>query len=170
MISERAVPVRGRAAARRERTWKFPSLRAAPAMAGRQRLMEALGKSVLVQLMLAMTLIAVAALLYMAQESQISVQQINMAVLRSQHMQLVAENTTLRARATGLQSTGRVDQIATSRLGMVPQDSSNQMWINVDVPTVPTARSVNADTVAAQQRSAPLAWLGRFAHTIQSSL
>jgi cell division protein FtsL len=132
--------------------------------------METLGGSVLVQLMLAMTFIAVAFLLYMAQESQISVQQINMAVLRSQHMQLVAENTTLRAAATGLQSTPRVDRIATTRLGMSVPDASNTIWVSVSVPPLPPVRPVNADVVAAERQSAPMAWLGRFVRTVQSSL
>lgn len=170
MISERVVPVRGRAAARQERARRLPSLSAAPAIAGRRRLMEALGKSVVVQLMLAMTLIAVASLLYMAQESQISVQQINIAALRSDHMQLVAENTVLRARATSLQSTQRVDQVATTKLGMTAQTPADQVWLQVEVRPLPAVRPVNADTVAAQRASSPGAWLHRFVRTIQSSL
>lgn len=169
MISERAIPVRGRVASG-ERAWRLPSLRAAPAIAGRQRLMEALGQSVLIQLMLAMTLIAVALLLYMAQESQISVQQINLSVLRSNHMQLVADNTTLRARATALQSTPRIDRTASTRLGMSAPDNSSYMWVNVAVPPLPAVHPVNADVLAAERQSSPVAWMGRLIHTVQSSL
>jgi cell division protein FtsL len=132
--------------------------------------MEALGKSVVIQLMLAMTLIAVASLLYMAQESQISVQQINIAGLRGEHMQLVAQNTTLRSRATALQSTQRIDQVATTKLGMTAQSPADQVWFDVTVPALPAVRPVNADTLAADSASSPGAWLKRFAHTIQSSL
>lgn len=170
MISERAIPVRGRAIPRQERTWRVPSLRAAPAIAGRERLMEALGESVLVQLMLAMTFIAVAFLLYMAQESQISVQQINLSVLRSNHMQLVADNTSLRATATGLQSTTRIDRTASTRLGMSAPDNSSYVWVRVAVPPLTPVHAVNADALAAERQSAPLAWMGRFLHTVQSSL
>lgn len=170
MISERAVPVRGRSSARRERSWRLPSLSAAPAIAGRQRLMEALGTSALIQLMLAMTLIAVAFLLYMAQESQISVQQINLSILRSQHMQLVADNTSLGITASGLQSTPRVDRLATSRLGMSTTDTNPPMYVSVTAPALAPIRPVNADTVEAQRASSPLAWMGRFLDSLHSSL
>lgn len=170
MISERAVPAPTRASRGRERGRRLPTLPAAPAIAGRERLMEALGRSVLVQLMLAMTFIAVAFLLYMAQESQISVQQINMSVLRSQHMQLVADNTTLRARATALQSTPRIDWTASTRLGMLASDQNSKVWVPVSVPQLPALRPVSADAVAAESQSAPLAWMSRFLHSVQSSL
>jgi cell division protein FtsL len=132
--------------------------------------MEALGRSVLVQLMLAMTFIAAAFLLYMAQESQISVQQINLSVLRSDHMQLVANNTTLRGAATALQSTTRIDQTATTRLGMSTPDNSSYIWVPVAVSPLPAVHPVNADAIAAERQSAPLAWMGRFLSAVQSSL
>lgn len=170
MISERAVPARGRTSTGQTRVWRVPSLRAAPAIAGRQRLMEALGRSVLVQLMLAMTFIAIAFLFYMAQESQISVQQINLSVLRSDHMQLVANNTTLRGAATALQSTTRIDRTATTGLGMSTPDNSSYVWVPVAVPPLAAEHAVNADTLAAERQSSPLAWMGRFLSTVQSSL
>jgi hypothetical protein len=128
--------------------------------------METLGKSVLIQLMLAMSFIALAILLYMAQESQISVQQINISALRAEHMQLVADNTAARTRASGLQLTQRIDTTAT-RLGM---STANPLWVEVPVPRLSPVRPVNADTVAAQRQSAPLAWMTRFVHTVRSSL
>ncbi len=170
MIADRAVPVPQRVTIGQERVWRLPSLRAAPAMAGRERLMEALGQSVLVQLMLAMTFIAVAFLLYMAQESQISVQQINLSVLRSNHMQLVANNTTLRTSATSLQSATRIDQTASTRLGMSAPDNSAYIWVQVAVPPLAPVHPVNADAMAAETQSAPLAWMGRFLNSVQSSL
>ena len=171
MISERAIPARPRAAARRQsRTWQIPRLSSAPARAGRERLAEALGKSVLVQLMLAMTFIALAALLYMAQESQISVQQINIAGLRAQHMQLAADNVSLRSSATSLQETPRIDTIATTTLGMSIPDASSRMWLTVSVPALQPQQPIDADTIAAERNSQPLAWMSRALHELQDSL
>jgi cell division protein FtsL len=132
--------------------------------------MESLGRSVLIQLMLAMSLIALASLMYMAQESSISVQQINLSVLRSEHMQLVADNTKLRTTATALQSTPRVDLIATTQLNMAKRDPGSYMWPIVQAPRLQPVQPVNADTLAAQRESSPLAWMTRAVHAVGASL
>lgn len=171
MISERAALGRPGAVRRSDAT---PALRlrltARPAVAGRERLADALGGSVLVQLMLAMSFVALAALLYMAQAGQASVQEINISELQYQRMQLVQTNTNLRALATSLRSPQRVDTIATTQLHMGSPDPATIIWLNAVVPPVPAIAPVNADTVAAQQSSQPLAEMERAIRFIRASL
>jgi cell division protein FtsL len=150
-------------------TWKG-RWTALPALAGRERLGEALGQSVLVQLMLVLAFFALAGLLYMAQQSQVSVQEINISVLRSERVELVAKNTSLRTTATSLSSLQRIDAAATSQLHMTKPDLSATVWVSPVVPRVTAPPAVNADTVAAQQSSQPLAWMAHAIRVVQSSL
>lgn len=138
------------------------------AVAGRKRLTEALGESVLVQLALAMSFIALAALLYMAQAGQISVQQINIAVLRNERVQLVGQNATLQSQATALQSTQRVDDIAVNQLHMGLGETV--VWVTPTVPHVRTVRPVNADMAAADRASQPLTQMIAFLRAVHDSL
>jgi cell division protein FtsL len=141
-----------------------------PAIAGRERLAEALGQSVLVQLMLAMSFVALAALLYMVQASQVSVQRININTLRTEQMELAAANTNYDATAASLQSYTRIDAEATSQLQMAPSDPSTWVSLNPFVPRVVAIPSVTADTSSAQKASQPLAWMERAISLVRSSL
>lgn len=143
---------------------------ARPAIAGRERLAQALGQSVLVQLMLAMSFVALAALLYMAQASQVSVQQINISELQSDRVQLTSDNASLRATTTDLQSLPRIDAVATSRLHMTKPDLSTAIWVSPVVPRVPVPHTAGGDVAAAQRQSEPLTWLEHFVSMIQASL
>ena len=143
---------------------------ARPTIASPQQLLESLGQSVLVQLMLAMTFIALAALLYLAQASQASVLQYRIADLQAERTQLQEQNADLQAMATGLQSIPRIDWTATQQLHMVKQGISNTVWVKPVTPGVAPPRPLHADTVSAQQLSQPLAWMKRFFHLIKTSL
>ena len=170
MISERAAV--GRSGALRTKSaaspWRARWSRR-PAIAGRERLAAALGQSVLVRLMLATSLVALAALLYMVQASQASVQQININTLRTEQMDLAAAQTNYNATASTLKSTTRIDFEATSKLQMGPS-ASLPIWVYPVVPRVGAISSVNADTSAAQRASQPLAWMGRAVSFVHSSL
>lgn len=140
------------------------------AWAVRDRLTGVLGNSVLVQLMLAVAFLACAGLLYMAQQSQVSVQEINISVLRSERMQLMADNVSLRQTATNLSSIQRVDAIATSQLHMTKPDPAMSVWVSPVVPRIAPIPAVDADVLAAQRASQPLAWLQHALHVVQTSL
>jgi cell division protein FtsB len=136
----------------------------------RERLAHLTADSTLVQLMLAMTCVAAAGLLYLAQASQVSVLQYNMAGLQYQQTTLNARNASLRATATQLQSLQRIDTAATSQLHMTKPDLSTAIWITAPVPPAVHIYASNADTVAAEQASQPLAWMTRFVTVVRSSL
>lgn len=136
----------------------------------RERLAHVSADSTLVQLMLAMTCVAAAGLLYLAQASQVSVLQYNIAGLQYQQTTLNAQNASLRASATQLQSLQRIDTAATSQLHMTKPDLSNAIWITSATPPKVTIRPYNADTVAAERASQPLAWMTYFFTVVRSSL
>lgn len=168
MIGERYATA-GRLA-RRDRSSLPRRWAARPAVAGRQRLAQALGQSVLIQLMLAMTFVALAALLYLAQASQASVLQFNIAGLQDQQAQLTVQNANLRATATSLESVQRIDTIAVRQLHMTTPALSRSVWVEPVIPQVAPIRPFNADTLSAQRRSQPLAWMRRFVALVRSSL
>jgi cell division protein FtsL len=170
MISQRAAVLGGRPAAVRTRTSWRQRLSARPAVAGRERIAEALGRSVVIQLMLAMSFVAVAGLLYMAQAGQVSVQQINIDILRSNRVQLVSENTSLSLRATNLTSLQRVDSMATSQLHMALPSRANAIWVWPAFHHITVVRPVDADTANAQRASQPLAWMVHAIRLVKSSL
>ena len=143
---------------------------ARPAISGRERLAHSVGNSVLVQLALAMSLIAFAAMVYLFQASQVSVLEMNISDLQSQRVQLRMDNAALQTTASSLQSLQRVDWYATNKLHMIKPDIAGSMWIAVSTPRLPEIRAVNADTLAAQRRSQPLAWMQNVASFVQSSL
>lgn len=136
----------------------------------RERLGQLTADSTLVQLMLAMTCVAAAGLLYLAQASQVSVLQYNMAGLQYQQTTLSAQNASLRATATQLQSLQRIDTAATSQLHMTKPDLSNAIWITPVTPPAVQIRPSNADTVAAERASQPLAWMSQVFTVVRSSL
>jgi len=191
-IRSRVSPERTRYLQLREET--APSTMASPPTRGSllsrvfvQRplaLLQDLGRSVLVQLLLAMSFVALAALLYLLQASQGSVLAVNIANLQVQRSQLVAQNASLRATATSLQSFRRIDDIATRQLHMTKIDLSNTIWLRPTVPPVGTLQGTTAGTtygpsgaplwvsqmVAAQHRSEPRGWIERLAAFVKSSL
>ena len=120
--------------------------------------------------MLAMTLMALAALLYLAQASQVSVLQFSIAELQTERTQLALENASLRMVATNLQSVRRVDRLASDQLHMIKPDISTSVWVWPVVPPVPSARTPEADRAAAQQASQPGSWLRRFVRLVLSEL
>ncbi|HZU12565.1 MAG TPA: hypothetical protein VFB58_06965 [Chloroflexota bacterium] len=172
MISERLIPRSQRLIPRshgsRARGWRERVT--LPAVAGRRRLGEALGRSVVIQLMLAMSFVALAALLYMVQASQITVQQINIAVLRSDRQQLVAQNAQFRSQAVALQSLQRIDSLATGRLHMATPDITTAIWVKPVFRRVTPLASPSGDIVAAQRASSPLTWLEHALTTVHDSL
>lgn len=172
MIGERYAGI-GQAGAVRARPTRRSlraRLAAKPAISGRERIAQTLGDSVLVQLMLAMALVAFAALLYLFQASHVSVLEMNISDLQSQQVQLRMDNAALRSTATTLQSLQRVDAAATGRLHMTRPDLSTTIWIRPVVPRLSSIRAVNADTVEAQRQSQPLAWMERALAAAKSSL
>jgi cell division protein FtsL len=171
MIGQRYA-VGGRTAgrpARNRKTSLRDRLSARPSVAGRERLLQKLHESPLVQLMLAMSLCALALLLYLAQASQASVVQYNIEDLQAQQTRLRANNAILHASATSLQSLQRVDQAATSQLHMTKPELPNTIWVSPPPAQLPAVASVDSDTQAAEQRSTPLAWMSRFADFVKSS-
>lgn len=172
MIGERYAP-----AARVRATPKGSSigrlrgrLVARPAVSGRERLSLSIGNSVLIQLALAMTLVAFAAMIYLFQASQFSILEMNISDLQNQQAQLKLDNAALQTTASSLQSIQRVDTLATTQLHMIKPDVASFMWITPATPRMPAIRAVNADLVQAQRQSQPLAWMQRFAQFVQSSL
>jgi cell division protein FtsL len=145
-------------------------LGARPAVAGRERLGKLLNQSVLAQLMIAMCFFALALLFYLAQASQASVIQFNIADLQAQQQQLQINNANLHAQAAALQTAGRIDQAATTQLHMVKPDLGAAIWVRVQIPRVVPYRAQNADTLAAQRQSEPLAWLSNAFSAVKSSL
>lgn len=169
MISERYA-VAEKAALRRRRR-EGPLTRVSRSVTvRRERLSTLTAESTLVQLMLAMTCIVIVGLLYLAQASQVSVLQYNIAGLQYQQTALNVQNANLRATATQLQSLQRVDTAATTQLHMTKPDLSTAIWITPVTPPVVRIRPSNADTVAAQRASQPLAWLTNLYIAARSSL
>lgn len=141
-----------------------------PAVSGRERLSLSVGNSVLVQLALAMTLVAFAAMIYLFQASQMSILEMNISELQNQQVQLRVDNASLQTTAATLQSIPRVDTIATTQMHMTKPDMATFMWISPANPGMPVVHAVNADVVAAERRSQPLAWMKQFLTAVQSSL
>lgn len=143
---------------------------ARPAVSGRERLSLSVANSVLIQLALAMSLVAFAAMIYLFQASQFSILEMNISDLQNQQAQLRVDNAALQTTASSLQSIQRVDTIATTRLHMTKPDMGTFMWVAPATPRMPVIRAVNADLVQAQRQSQPLAWMQHFAAFVQSSL
>jgi cell division protein FtsL len=135
-----------------------------------ERLAQSLARSVLVQLMLAMTCLSIVALLYLAQASLASVAEYNIAELESARSQLTAQNASLHATITTLQSVQRIDIIATTQLHMAGAKPSDAIWIQPVVPAVPPIHPPEANTAAAQKQSQPVGWVARFVRFVRASL
>ncbi len=146
------------------------SLSARSAVAGREQLTRNLAASIPVRLALAMTCVAVAGVLYLAQASQVSVLEYNTADLQNQQVLSSAQNASLRATAIQLQSLQRVDAAATQQLHMTKPGISNVVWIGPVNPPAIQVRPLNADVVSAQHASRPLAWMQAFILSVKSSL
>jgi cell division protein FtsL len=172
MIGERYAPAsRVRATSRGSTKGMLRQrLIARPAVSGRERLSLSIGNSVLIQLALAMSLVAFAAMVYLFQASQYSILEMNIADLQNQQVQLKLDTAALQTTASSLQSIQRVDTIATTQMHMTKPDVGSLMWITPATPRMPVIRAVNADLVDAQRQSQPLAWMEHFATFVQSSL
>lgn len=172
MIGERYAPAsRVRATPKVSNRVKLRTrLIARPAVSGRERLSLSIGNSVLIQLALAMSLVAFAAMVYLFQASQFSILEMNIGDLQNQQVQLKVDNAALQTAASSLQSIQRVDTIATTQMHMTKPDVTTFMWIAPATPRMPVIRAVNADLVAAQRQSQPLTWMRHFATLVQSSL
>lgn len=177
MIGQRYVSANGFGAVRARaisapprRSAKPRRLPSIPAVAGREYLSSLLGKSVLAKLMLAMSLVAVALMLYLAQASQESVLQFNIAALQEQQTQLNVQNANLTSQATSLQSFGRIDWLATNQLHMVKPDINNTVWVQPLVPQAPPAAATGVTVPQAQRDSEPTAWMSRFVDFVKNSL
>lgn len=136
----------------------------------REHLTQSVRESTLAQLTMAMSCVAAAGLLYLAQASQVSVLEYNIADLQAQQSALNVQDANLEATATQLQSFSRVSTLATSQLHMTKADISNAIWVEPVIPPVPQTVNVNADTVAAQEASQPLAWMRQLYTLVRSSL
>ena len=124
----------------------------------------------MVQLMLAMSLVAFAALLYLVQASQASVLEYNIAELQTEQVQLQATNADLHAQVTALQSPTRIDLFARNQMHMTKPDISTAIWVRPVLPRIVSPRPLNADLVDAQHASEPLAWLEHLAAFVKMSL
>jgi cell division protein FtsL len=142
----------------------------APVVALRERLADGLQHSVLMQLMLAMSFVALAGMLYLAQASQTSVLQFNIQDLHYTQTQLAAQNASLQAAATSLNSVTRVNSLALGRFQMTKPDFSHAIWINVSAPTVVLLQPAYANVRSAQRQSRPAAWIVRFLSVVKNSL
>jgi cell division protein FtsL len=172
MIGERYAPAtRVRAAAKSSNRGTLQErLIARPAVSGRARLSLSVGNSVLIQLALAMSLVAFAAMVYLFQASQVSIMEMNIGDLQNQQVHLRMDNAALQTTAASLQSLQRIDAIATNQLHMIRPDISTSMWITSAAPRISAIRAVNADVVEAQRQSQPLAWMQTLATFVKSSL
>ncbi len=141
-----------------------------PAISGRERLGLSIGNSVLIQLALAMSLVAFAAMIYLFQASQVSILEMNISGLQNQEVQLRVDNAALQTTASSLQSIQRVDAIATNRFRMTKPDISAALWITPAAPRLSDIRGINADVFEAQRQSEPLAWMKHVVTVVQSSL
>jgi cell division protein FtsL len=145
--------------------WPFRRARAV-----RDWLVESLVRSVLVQLMLAMSLVSAAAMLYLAQASQASVIDFDLAEIKAQQIQLNAENAGLHSQANQLQALQRIDALATSSLHMTKPDLTTTVWVKPFVPKVRHVPSFYPTAGAATESSSPLAWTQRFLTAVRNSL
>jgi len=172
MISERYAPA-GRAGATARKSpqpsWRS-RLAVRPAIPGRERVAQAVGHAVPVQLALAMSLIACAFMLYLFQASQTSVLEMKIAHQQSTQMQLQLENAALQTSATQLQSIQRVDSIATNQLHMTKLALSQSVWIYPMVPVVRSPLPAGTDTLTAQRQSEPLSWMVSLVSFVGDSL
>jgi cell division protein FtsL len=172
MIGERFAPAtRVRSTAKRSsRGVLRDRLVARPSVSGRERLSLSTGNSVLIQLALAMSLVALAAMVYLFQASQVSILEMNIGDMQNQQVQLRIDNAALQTTASSLQSLQRVDAIATNQLHMTRPDISTSMWITPVAPHITAIRAVNADVIDAQRQSQPLAWMQNVVTLVKSSL
>jgi hypothetical protein len=120
--------------------------------------------------MLSMCFVAGAAVLYLAQASQTSTMEFNIADLQRQQLQLGLRNADLHATATDLQSFTRIAGLANNELHMIKPAPSATIWIDPVVPWVPAAPVPEVGSAQATRRSQPLAWMRSFVAFVASSL
>jgi hypothetical protein len=144
-------------------------LAARPAIAGRERLAEALGESLVVQLMLVMSLVVFAALIYLNQASNVSVLQYQISDLTVQQSRLRQENAQLNAIRSHLKQPARISAAA-QQMHMLSPDASNPVWVKVRVPIVHPLEPIASDLRTAETRSEPQSWVRRFVGLVGSAL
>jgi|SRR5579872_6572247 len=130
----------------------------APAVAGRRHLASVVQGSLLMQLMAAMVLIAIAFVIYLYQASQASVLEFSIQDLQQTQLQLSSQNAALQAQLGNLQSTQRIDSIASTQLQMV-KPSVPPVWLQPTVPRFTASPPAEVSVGSARQESQPLAWM-----------
>lgn len=140
-----------------------------PIAAGPQRLISSIGRSDLVHLMLAMSLFAVALLLYLMQAGKVSVIQLNISEFQAQQTQLNAQVAALQAQQANLTAMSRVQSIALNQLHMGPPASSNTVWVQSYLPPVHIARP-SGNINSAVRASSPLTQIENFISFVRASL
>ncbi|MGH2442560.1 MAG: hypothetical protein ACRDFX_05300 [Chloroflexota bacterium] len=168
MIVQRSAAV-GAAVPRQPKPRLKDRIPAAPNLAAGGRIRTAIERSVLVQLIGVITLVSVAAVIYLNQASKVSILDYNITLQQQQQVSLQMTNAGLYASATSLESLQRVETLATSHLHMSPARYSSALWIYPVVPRVPAAPHLPS-IAAAQAQSQPLAWMKRFASFIKAQL
>ncbi|MGH2448285.1 MAG: hypothetical protein ACRDFS_06750 [Chloroflexota bacterium] len=128
---------------------------------------RALSDSIPVQLMLAMSLVAMATLFLFIQSSQASVIELNLQSLQNQQTQLNATAAGLQAATTRLQTPQHIQSIAINQLHMSKPNPSSMVWV---APTVVLPRTKPVSATDAKAQSQPLAWMERFIRLVRSSL
>lgn len=170
MIGQRyAVAPRGAITARGQRESLWGKLGVTPAVAGREYLSRWLEQSTLIRLILAMTLVAVAGLLYMNQASKANVLELSIGDLQQQQIQLDMRNANLHAEASTLSGLQRIDTTATTDLRMTKPDLSTAIWIRPLVPRLSPLPNRD-DGVAAQRTSEPIAAVKDFIQFLGAQL
>ncbi len=165
MIGERVATGVVQARPRKSLLDRLP---AAPSIAGYQRLFALVGQSFLLRLAVALTLVFVAALLYLAQASQVSVDEFAINDLQQKQLNLASQNANLWAKASALQSLGRIETIATTKLHMASPDLQGIIWLSPVTPNIKVDRPRSVSTRQAIARSEPLAWMGGFVDFVRS--
>jgi cell division protein FtsL len=142
----------------------------AEAIADRKRPAVAFERSVPVKLTLAMVFVAIASLVYLAQASQASVIELNIASLQQEGSDLSVTNANLHAQAARLRAVTRVSQAAVTQFHMVQPNGSSIVWISIVVPRVTPQPDISISTLRAQRSSQPLAWVNNLMNTVVASL
>jgi len=120
--------------------------------------------------MLALTFIALAGLVSLAQASQESVVSYQISSLTDQNIALMSQNANLAATANNLQSLQRIDSAATSTFHMTKPDLSSTVWVRPLVPRVVPVPVVDTSGSQVKHASSPLAWVQNFFTFVKNSL
>jgi len=142
----------------------------APSIAGYQRLFGLVGQSFLLRLTTALALVFVAALLYLVQASQVSVDELAINQLQQRNLYLAGQNANLWAQASALQSLGRIETIAGTKFHMTSPDLQSIIWLRPVIPNIRVQTEANLTSRQAVARSEPLAWMHNFVEFLKAQL